>query len=144
MKRNTPKTVSEIIGMTREMLAGDSGEHVKQASVDEKPKFASPEGDALRAHAAKLRNFDFSQLKLAGIQRVLDGDMPTAEQIQELQEKGAEFTVEQGVTPADTLRNVAGQLREIGSHIKTAAHVEGFKTVRAYVAAERLAQHLDA
>lgn len=145
MKSPKPTKVNEIIAATRGLLTGEVSRQAKEAR-EAPPAFTTPEGDALRAHAAKLRSFDFSTEKRAGILRVINGDMPSQAQIVNAQEKkaGLDLRIDSGDSPAETLRNVAGTLRTFGEQVKTAAHVEGFKTVRAHVAAERLFRHLNA
>lgn len=138
MKPQKPVKINEVLERARQLARGIDPSQVKEAQVASEPQITpTPEGNAMRSLAASLRKFDLNGEKQAALVRVLNGDMPEPSALQS-KEASLPFSVEEGASKAETLRNLAGALRTIGSEIKTAAHVEAFKQVRGLVAAEKL------
>ena len=146
MKPTKPETIDAIAKRTRRIAKGISPDEVKLANDSTPPRAPETlEGKQLRALAHGLRTFDWGREKTAALISVLDGNMPSQDDLHGMAEKVAfDLGVEKGETPAITLRNLASRLRTLGSEIKTAAHVEAFKVVRAHVAAEKLSHYLGA
>lgn len=136
------KSISDIIKETAKIASLIDEENIEEPE-QRRPRSSVKVAAADEAYelVKVLRNPEvlMEGLKIASLDRILEGDMPTREQLLEFSEKTAsDISIEKGDTHAETLRNLASGLRKLAEEQKVASHVQTFKAFRGLVAAEKL------